>query len=71
LKIDNTEDTSNKMFDLMSNKFIDEEKKFPYSSFNNIDKNSTNDNLNLSVGLRNKQGFRQFDDPFKAKSVFI
>ena len=55
----------------MSNKFIDEEKKFPYSSFNNIDKNSTNDNLNLSVGLRNKQGFRQFDDPFKAKSVFI
>ena len=71
MKIDNTEDTSNKMFDLMSNKFIDEEKKFPYSSFNNIDKNSTNDNLNLSVGLRNKQGFRQFDDPFKAKSVFI
>jgi len=72
LKTVNTEDSKmNKMFDLTSTKIIDEEKKFPFSSFNNIDKKLTEDDLDLPIGLRNKQGFRKIDDTLRSKPVFI
>ncbi|ORX46381.1 WD40 repeat-like protein [Piromyces finnis] len=71
LKIANIEDNKmNKMFNVTPSKFIDDEKKFPFSSFNNIDKKSNND-LNIPISLNNKQGYRKIDDSIKAKSVYI
>ncbi|ORX77047.1 WD40 repeat-like protein [Anaeromyces robustus] len=72
LKVSDTEDSKiNKMFDLTATKVFDDDKKFPYSSFNNLDKKSVDDDMDLPVGLRNKQGFRYIDETLKAKNVYI
>jgi len=63
------------MFDLTTTKIIDDEKKFPFSRFNNnlknFNKKQSEEEIQLPNTLRKKQGLRGLDENLLSKTVYI